>query len=65
MEHVIHTPDECSVSIHISLYHNLAGKAVKESLDCIVLSVLRVHSGLGIGITEVYLAVESSFGYYI
>ena len=65
MEQVLHSPDECSGSIHVSLHHNLASKAAEGCLDCVVLDILRMHSGLKIGIAEVYLAAESPSGYSI
>ena len=65
MEQVFHAPDECSGSIHVSLHYNLAGKATEGCLDCVILDILRMHFGLKIGITEVYLAAESSSGYRI
>jgi len=43
----------------------MAGKAAEGCLDSIVLYIIWMHSGLEVGVTEIYLAVESSSGYRI
>ena len=65
MELVLQSPHKGSGSIHVSLHHDLAGKAVEGCLDSVVLNIIWMYSGLEIGVTEIYLPVESSSGYRI
>jgi len=47
------------------LHHHLAGKAAKGCLDSVVLYIICVYFPLEIGLIEIYLAVESCFGYSV
>jgi len=40
-------------------------KPLKGVFDSVVLYIIGKHSGLEVGITEIYLAAESSSGYRI
>jgi len=48
--------------MHVSWHHDLAGKAAEGCLDSVVLHIIWMHSGLEVGVTEIYLAAESSSG---
>ena len=65
MELVLHSPHKGSGSIHVSLHHDLAGKAAEGCLDSVVLHIIWVYPSLAVGVIEVHHAVESSSGYGI
>jgi len=63
---MLYSPHKGSGSIHVSLHHDLAGKAAEGCLDTsVVLHIIWMHSGLEVRVTEIYLAAESSSGYRI
>jgi len=65
MEYLFHCPHKGSGSIHLSLHHDLAGKAAEACLDSVVLHIIWMHFGLEVGVAKIYLGAESSSDYHI